>query len=246
MSQLECLAAPTDLRERMIKRFARLFVGTPPEKDPLTRSEGAIVWLCGIAVFSVFVIIVPFAVFQHVVSDVAAAEKAGKVTVLGCGNTILLWFSILSAVVGSIFAGGIFKIATERSAVQWSFYALLACLVGIAWLGDFAGIVRAAFSDPQPGTSTKVGAALTFSKGGWVIWWVSTIVVLVGWTLKGPWDRCMKAFGDVTTKVITFLQKPHRWDRIIAAVLTSFHVATASVDSPAKIRPGHDIQRPDL
>ncbi len=229
-----------------MKRFARLLFGTKPEKDPLTRSEGAIVWLCGLAAFSILVILVPFALFQHVVSDVAAAEKAGKGTILGCWNTLLLSLSILSAVIGSIVSGGVFKIATERSAVQWSFYALLACLVGFGWLGDFAGIVRAAFSDPHHGTAAKVGAELAFSKGRWVIWWVSTIVVLVGWTLKGPWDRCMKAFGDVTTEVISFLQKPHRWDRIVAAVLTSFHVATASVDSAPKDRPDHHIQRPDL
>lgn len=176
--------------------FVQSLFGRHAPEAKLTVCEQLIVWLIALGGVLIGLVVIPAGAFYKVSHDLAVQQYFGQTPILTTPHEWILALSLLFAVVLSTLAGGILKMATANSPIQWSAYALLASLSSLAAAAYILGEARSVFS-----ASGADGAA-------WVMPWLGTIVVLLGWTLKAPWDRCAQIVSDETTKRTGWLSKP--------------------------------------
>ena len=199
---------------------AQILLGTHPAQNELSVSKQIIVWLVAVGGVLIGLIAIPGACFFKVASDLAAQEALCVPLALTFPHVLLLGFSLLLAVVLSTVAGGILKMATLNSPIQWSAYALLASLLALAVATYLLGEARVIFA-----TADAKGSA-------WVMPWLGTIVVLLGWTLKAPWDRCTQVANEATAKFTGWLDKPNAFTKTVTATIAALPVLSMDVVEP--------------
>ncbi len=199
---------------------AQFLFGMHTAEGKLSISKQIIVWLVAVGGVLIGLIAIPGACFFKVASDLAIQESLRVSPALTFPHVLLLGLSLLIAVVLSTVAGGILKMATLNSPIQWSAYALLASLLALAAATYLLGEARVIFA-----TAEAKGSA-------WVMPWLGTIVVLLGWTLKAPWDRCTQVANETTTKFTGWLDKPDAFTKAVTATIAALPVLSMDVVEP--------------
>lgn len=196
---------------------AQVLFGAHSPEAKLTVWQQLLVWLVALGGALVGLLLVPTLAFADLLNDLTAQRALGHPTALTTWHLSMLALSLILAVLTSVIAGGVLKMATSNSPIQWSAYALLLSLCALAAVTYFIGEARPAFSGPS-------------AKGTvWVMPWLGTIAVLLGWTLKAPWDRCAQIVGEKTTKVTGWLDKPDAFTRAITSRIAALPLLAVDV-----------------
>lgn len=191
--------------------------GKHPPEAKLTVFQQFLVWLVALGGALIGLLAVPSIAFSSILSDLSIQEKLGQTPLLTPPHLWMLGLSLLLAIFLSTTAGGVLKMATNNSPIQWSVYALLLSLCSLAAATYLIGEARPVFSGP--GTKGTV----------WVMPWLGTIAVLLGWTLKAPWDRCAQIVSEKTTNVTGWLNKPDAFTRAVTSRIAALPLATMDV-----------------
>lgn len=199
---------------------AQFFFGTHPAGSKLTVSQQFLVWLVALGGALIGLLLIPSVAFSVILDDLANQELLGNTPMLGASHLWMLALSLILAVFVSAVAGGVLKMATLNSPIQWSAYALLLSLCALAVATYIIGEVRPVFSGPS-------------AKGTvWVMPWLGTIAVLLGWTLKAPWDRCAQIVGEKTTNVTGWLSKSDAFTKAVTSRMAAFPLLAVDVLEP--------------
>lgn len=176
---------------------------------PLDFTKQIIVWLVAMILLLVFVIGIPSAAVSFAISNLAHMEKAGESVELLGPNFWLVVGSVIVAAVASAIVGGVLKAAADYSPVWWSVVALFLVLVIVATISVIIGEAHTDFGAPVRTivNGKQESHPRSFLEGGWVVSWLVMLSVLVGWTLKAPWDRCAKHFQDSTKRLAGWMEK---------------------------------------
>ncbi len=196
---------------------AQALFGAHSPEAKLTVWQQLFVWLIALGGTLVGLLLVPTLVFSDLLNDLTAQRALGHATVLTSSHLWGLALSLAFAVFSSVTAGGVLKMATNNSPIQWSAYALLLSLCALAASTYFISEARPAFSGPN-------------AKGTvWVMPWLGTIAVLLGWTLKAPWDRSAQIVSEKTTEVTGWLDKPDAFTKAVTSRFAAFPLLAVEV-----------------
>lgn len=216
---------------RRCRSARRLIFGRRPKpsKDlpKLSRWEIFAVWFFSIAGLGVLFAAVPIMGILPIISSHFPAN--GVPVPLGRGDMIrIIFYSCLTALFSVVCGGGL-KLATVAAPARFSLLLLFIVLILLGYLGDAVATARTMFSSlmvKDPGGSTI--RPLTFLEGSWAVPYFALFLVLTGWSLKAPWDRCAQRSNELIARFVSFLNRKSKFDKVglTAIIATIISIAT--------------------
>jgi len=213
----------------------------PKAAKAFTRWQVLTVWFLTIVGLGLCYAVIPILFVLPLI--VRHFPEGGSPKVLAGSDLGLVIIYALATIVGSVACGGGLKLATSLAPARYSVALLILVLIVLGYLGDAAIAARSVFSSlsvvPRGETLSR---QLAFLEGAWAVSYFGLFLVLTGWSLKAPWDRCAQRISDLLACFFSSLNARGKVDEVGTPVIIAAALAVTGV--PAKVIPSADRDQP--